>query len=368
MLFSISSALKSLRRSWKINLLIIMTLYLAFLFFFLVCCYIEDGLLGLSSFRLKGMEQSVIYHGQVPFSLDGRADVSRDDIESLLDRTSVESAAVIEAATYHNPASGQDHFFYLVDENFPGHYHVPIVAGRDFTREELLEGAPVCLINQQAYTNGGAGPGDTIRLGGLELTVVGVAKYVPNIGAQFVPYRAFSSYAGIPLQTQYYQVAARGGELSSIDWASLGLTGQPMTGRKYYEDGQRRLLGRSGMSLAAGLFILAYALLNLINIMVNKLDQQQKSLGIRVALGASGRQIYLQFFLECLALVLGAVALVFASDGVVGPVAARYFNHYFGPVSFCAMLAVSLVSALLISRRLFGRFRGMGVAEIIKKL
>ncbi len=368
MLFTISSTLKSLRKSWKMNLLIILTLFAAYLFFFLICCYIEDGLLGLSSFQLHNMENSLFYRGQAPFSID-EPSVSRGDIDLLLKDDAVKSATVIEYDTYDDPVSGQGYSLYLIDENFGAHFRAPIVAGRYFTQQELLEGAPVCVTNQQSYINGGPGPGETITLGGRKLTVVGVMKYVPNASVKLVPYRAFSEYSSPNLQVQRYQVALQYTDVPpSIDWSTLELDGELLTGREYYESGRRSLLSRSAVILIAGLFILAYALLNLINILLNKLDQQQKSLGIRVALGASYRQIFGQFFLECLTLVLAAVALVFASEVVVGPVAIRYVNHYFGPGSFGAMMLISVVSAGFISWRLFGRFRRMGIAEIIKKL
>lgn len=368
MLFTVSSTLKALRKSWKMNLLIVLTLFTAYLFFFLVCCYIEDGLRGLSSFQLRNMEHSLLYRGQVSHSMD-KPSVSRDDILALLGNAGVQSFTVVEYDTYDDPVTGQGYSLYLVDENFAQHVKAPIVAGRYFTQRELLEGASVCVTNQQSVVNGGPGPGEIITLGGLKLTVIGVMKYVPNAGVKLVPYRALLDHRSSNFQVQRYHAALQYADAPpSIDWPSLELDGQLLTGREYYESGRRSLFGRSTAILAAGLFILAYALLNLINILINKLDQQQKNLGIRVALGASYQQIFGQFFLECLALVLAAVTLVFASEAVVGPVAGRYFNHYFGSGSVLSMLTVSVVSAGLISWRLFRRFRKMGIAEIIKKL
>lgn len=158
------------------------------------------------------------------------------------------------------------------------------------------------------------------------------------------------------------------GRTSEIDWGSLGFSGAPVTGNEYYANGSGFLIQRSTTITIIGLLILVYALVNLINIQINKLDQQKKGLGIRIALGATYRQIFLQFYFECLILVLAAVALVFCCEPIIEPFVRSMFNHHFGPITFVAMLCVSVISSFFISLTLFRRFRRMEIVEIVKGL
>ena len=53
-MFLLMQTFKTIRKHLGINLVILLTLFVAYLFFFMVCCYVEDGLLGLSRTSLRG--------------------------------------------------------------------------------------------------------------------------------------------------------------------------------------------------------------------------------------------------------------------------------------------------------------------------
>ena len=125
---------------------------------------------------------------------------------------------------------------------------------------------------------------------------------------------------------------------------------------------------RSVMVIAVCLILFTYALLNLFNILYSKMDGERKTFGIRIALGASHRQVFLQFFLECLILVLSSVILIFIMDPLISILIKGVMNHYFGVYTFISMLLVSVVSSYFVSLALMSRFKKMNVVEIMKDL
>ncbi len=63
--------------------------------------------------------------------------------------------------------------------------------------------------------------------------------------------------------------------------------------------------------------LFAYALINLINVMYGKMDEEQKSLGNTSGAGRHAPADLPQFFLECLTLVLAAVVLIFLMEPLI---------------------------------------------------
>lgn len=64
MMFLINQTLKNIKKHLGINIVIALTLFVAYLFFFMICCHVEDGMLGVSSFSLKDMDRSIYFYGQ----------------------------------------------------------------------------------------------------------------------------------------------------------------------------------------------------------------------------------------------------------------------------------------------------------------
>lgn len=175
------------------NVIITLTLFVAYLFFFLVCCYIEDGLLGLSSFALKDMDKSVIYEGQTSWSnTPAENKVPRETFEKFFSQYDfIEDVTIVEYDNYFDSVSGRGVTLYLIDENYDSHFNFPIIMGRYFTDEEIESGAKVCVIGEERQLKTGLVPGDTLEIGGTSLEIVGVMKYNANMGANLTPYNAF---------------------------------------------------------------------------------------------------------------------------------------------------------------------------------
>lgn len=339
----------------------------------MVCCYIEDGVTDLHGFQIKNGDQCIVYQSSTDFSKSMTENkISPQAFRSFFGQYDfVREATVAEFDSYQDPIMGESLSCYLIQKNFDSFFQFRMLSGRYFSEKELENGAKVCVLEQVLSDTKGLFVGDTVQVGNTNLKIIGVMKYNAHAGVVLVPDAALANDVICAQSVQGYLISARlsaAKDSARINWKLLGLGGNPMSAREYYENGKRALLTRSTIVFAAGVLILAYALINLINILVNKLEQQKKSLGICVALGASYQQIFLQFFTECLLLILAAVLLIFACEPLVSFAVRGIFNHYFGVYTFAAMICVSVVSALLISLVLFQRFKRMEIVNLVKAL
>ncbi len=369
-MFLLMQTFKTIRKHLGINLVILLTLFVAYLFFFMVCCYVEDGLLGLSSFSLKEKERSVYFYGWSAFGQRNDA-LSQKDLADFAARNSViEDMTAVEDDSYFDSFSGQSLTLYRVDGRFQSHFTFPILQGRYFTEEELSSGAPVCVIGEGLWLRKNRTVGDDLNVGNIALKIIGVMKYNANMSANLVPRQTLEGIPVPGLDIQGYYFAATLSDpsrASEIRWSELGLTGEPLSGDDYFRRGLTSLLGRGAMYFFVGILVLFYALMNFVNIFVGKMREQQKSLGIRIALGASHGKVFAQFFLEVLILALMAVLCVFCLDPLIADSVRRIINHAFGPVTFCTVLAVSVLSSFLLSCILFRKFRRVEITRVLKE-
>lgn len=367
MCFLLEQTMKSIRKHLGINLVIAGTLFVAYLFFFVVCCYIEDGLLGLETFSFKERDRSVYYSASV---LENDEQLYPEEVEDFSRQYPfLESFTMLEYIYHTDTISNQGISFYRVDEHFSDHFTIPILKGRYFTLEEIQNGSPVCVIGEGLRLQSGLDVGDSLTLGECSLKIIGVMKYNANMGANLVPYKTFEDYTVPGLRIQGYEIVATLSDASfasQINWEELGLSGEAVSCTEYFNNGAFSLLQRSSVSLLVGILVLVYALMNLLNIMVSKMDQQQKNLGIRVALGAPYWKVFLQFFFEMLILITTSVLTIFCCEPVINIFTRKYLNHYFGPFTFFTMVVVSIVTSLCLSFLVFRKFKRVEIAAAVK--
>lgn len=371
--FVVTSTLKTMTRNMRVNIVVVVTLLVAYLAFFLGCCYIEDGVRDFDSFKMKDMDNSIHYVGHAPYS-ESKAEhkLTETALASFFEQYAfVKSYTVSEFNRYQNDLTDEGFAYYAIQKNFSDFYYIDVLEGRYFTEKEFEKGSAVCLVEKTYQELHSVQVGDVVDIDGASFEIIGVIKRNADAGGIFLPYRALEDDASKAQYLQWYTVTAKLSDvtlMSQINWSQLGLGGEAKTARAYFQENVSFFLSRSVLVLVGCAVLFAYALINLINVMYGKMDEEQKSLGIRAALGATHRQIFLQFFLECLTLVLAAVVLIFLMEPVIYQLVKGVFNHYFGVYTFVAMLIVSVVSSYFISLVLMRRFRKMNIVETIKNL
>ena len=228
-----------------------------------------------------------------------------------------------------------------------------IADGRSFTGEEVVSGSKVAIVGSvivDELFNGRAAVGETLRIGTVPFTVIGVLDK-KGLGAAG---RSQDDVVFIPLSAAKSRVlgAVRGTTREALDFISIKVSdAATMSGIERDIEALLRqrhrirgdtpsdfrienpadiLLARGAAVRLLGSLLIAVAAVSLVvggisimNIMLVSVTERTREIGLRMALGASRRDIRWQFLIE--ALILGLMGgLVGALSGAAAAVAVAW--------------------------------------------
>ncbi len=243
--------------------------------------------------------------------------------------------------------------------------HLSILAGRFYDEEELVTRQKVCLVTadlaQRLYSGPRHAIGARLKVQGLQFTVIGVFREgIETFGQSeisgesiLIPITVMRYFDPV-LRVDPLYVAVRSS--GDVDPATRQvrqiLESRHRPGALYKVDNLRSLLAAArqisfGLTIVL-LLVSAIALtisgIFIMNIMLVTVTERTREIGLRMALGATRRQIREQFLLEASTMsFLGGVAGIFA--GVAVPLAARQLV----PGVEIPISALSIVAALFVS-------------------
>ncbi|WP_027553209.1 ABC transporter permease [Bradyrhizobium sp. Cp5.3] len=225
-----------------------------------------------------------------------------------------------------------------------------VADGRSFTSDEIVSGAKVAIVGSvivEELFNGRTGPGETLRIGNVPFTVIGV---LGKKGAGAAG-RSQDDVVFIPLSAAKSRVlgAVRGTTREALDFISIKVsdaTAMPEIERQIetllrqrhriradapsdfkIENPADILFARGAAVRLLGTLLIAVAAVSLVvggisimNIMLVSVTERTREIGLRMAVGASRRDIRWQFLIEALILSLMG-GLVGAVSGSVAAVA-----------------------------------------------
>ena len=225
-----------------------------------------------------------------------------------------------------------------------------IASGRSFTSDEITSGTKVAIVGSvivEELFNGRAGIGETFRIGSVPFTVIGVLDR-KGLGAAG---RSQDDVVFIPLSAAKSRVlgAVRGTTREALDFISIKVSdasAMPEIERELeallrqrhrirgdapsdfrIENPADVLFARGAAVRLLGSLLIAVAAVSLVvggisimNIMFVSVTERTREIGLRMAVGASRRDIRWQFLIEALILALMG-GLVGAISGAVAAVA-----------------------------------------------
>ncbi len=225
-----------------------------------------------------------------------------------------------------------------------------IASGRSFTSDEITSGTKVAIVGSvivEELFNGRAGVGETFRIGSVPFTVIGVLDR-KGLGAAG---RSQDDVVFIPLSAAKSRVlgAVRGTTREALDFISIKVSdasAMPEIERELeallrqrhrirgdapsdfrIENPADVLFARGAAVRLLGSLLIAVAAVSLVvggisimNIMLVSVTERTREIGLRMAVGASRRDIRWQFLIEALILALMG-GLVGAISGAVAAVA-----------------------------------------------
>ncbi len=209
-----------------------------------------------------------------------------------------------------------------------------VANGRSFTGDEIASGAKVAIVGSvivEELFDGRAGVGETFRIGSVPFTVIGVLDK-KGLGAAG---RSQDDVVFIPLSTAKSRVlgAVRGTTREALDFISIKVADaaamsameretEALLRQRHHIRGDAPsdfrienpadvLVARGAAVRILGILLIAVAAVSLVvggisimNIMLVSVTERTSEIGLRMAVGASRRDIRWQFLIEALILAL----------------------------------------------------------------
>ncbi len=243
--------------------------------------------------------------------------------------------------------------------------HLSILAGRFYDEEELVTRQKVCLVTadlaQRLYSGARNAIGARLKVHGLQFTVIGVFREgVETFGQSeisgesiLIPITVMRYFDPVLRVDPLYVAIRTSGDVDpATRQVRQILESRHRPGALYKVDNLRSLLAAArqisfGLTIVL-LLVSAIALtisgIFIMNIMLVTVTERTREIGLRMALGATRRQIREQFLVEASTMsFLGGMVGIFA--GVAVPLAARHL----APGVEIPISALSIVAALFVS-------------------
>jgi macrolide transport system ATP-binding/permease protein len=271
------------------------------------------------------------------------------------------SSASIEVEGYQPPPNEQPTVEYNeVTEDYFSTIGIPIVSGREFARSDDENSPPIAIINETMaakYWPGKNALGQRVKVKDRWLEIVGIAKNAnyymkTETPAPFfyVPVRqSFSVQNNLVIRTRQMP----GAVLNALVPAVRVLDGNLAPGRAYRLQEQVDRMGysqRLAVTLVAifGAMALFLAAIGLYAVMSYSVSQGTRELGLRMALGAAGRDVLRLVLLHGLRLttagiLIGAIAALVLTR-LMGNLLYKVSPH--DPLAFGSALVVITISSL----------------------
>ncbi|HZP61330.1 MAG TPA: ABC transporter permease [Opitutaceae bacterium] len=252
-------------------------------------------------------------------------------------------------------------------EDYLGMRQWPLSAGVDFTEQDVRSAGKVCIIGQTIVTNlfpDGDPVGKSIRIRNLPFTVVGVLTSKGfNLGGQdqddivIMPYtsamKRFSRQTFLPVIDVQSASAER---MANVEQDITGLLrdrhhinqerDDDFAVRDQREIAEARNAANKTMTLLLGAIAgvsLVVGGIGIMNIMLVSVTERTREIGIRMAVGAHGSDIRMQFLIEAVVLsLMGGILGILLGIG-----ASQFFSlfyHWSVLVSTTAVVAAFVFS------------------------
>jgi len=295
--------------------------------------------------------------------------ITLEDEEAVRQRLGDRAIAVAGVVKNHDRVvlEGREHEIAVIGSSVE--YRIvrnfTLVAGRFFDQQELLSRQKVCLLTHdlalRLFGSTSNSLGGLINLHGLRFTVIGAFREgVPTFGQSeisgetvVIPISVMKYFNPVlRVDPLYVTIRAAGDVEPATRMVRQILESRHRPGAPYSVNNLASLLGAARqISVALTIVLLLVSAIALtisgifiMNIMLVTVTERTREIGIRMALGATRRQVLVQFLMEAAAIsFLGGVVGIAA--GLAAPLAARRFLAGVEiPIS-----GLSIVAALFVS-------------------
>ncbi|HET9181998.1 MAG TPA: ABC transporter permease [Candidatus Angelobacter sp.] len=245
--------------------------------------------------------------------------------------------------------------------------NLQVLAGRFFDNDDSMDRAKVAVVTQQfaqtVYGSADAAVDKEIKISGLPFVVIGTFRErIDTLGQSeissdtiLIPYTVGRYFTGNDAVKQLFFSTADAGDVPrSTEMIKQVLQSRHRPQSVYRVENLTQFLKvASNVANALTIILLAVALLVLLvsgvgimNIMLANVRTRIREIGIRKAIGATRREILLQFLTEAVLISL-AGGIIGSIIGLAIPFSARFLTEYRVPISGLSAI-IALAVAILV--------------------
>lgn len=261
----------------------------------------------------------------------------------------------------------RDTLILAVDPGYVTVRNLEILTGRFFDSEDSMSRAPVAVVTaafaRKIYGSDSAAKGAELKLLGVPFTIIGVFRErVETFGQSeiagdtiLIPFTKGHALKGEqPVKQIFFSVSDAGDVPRATLLIQKIIQSRHRPESVYHVDNLTQLLNVASrtanaltiMLLAISLLILIVSGIGIMNIMLANVRTRIREIGIRKAIGATNREIKLQFLTEAVLMSLtgGIVGTIL---GLAIPFSMRFLTEYRVPVSGLSVIIAIFVASLV---------------------
>lgn len=242
-----------------------------------------------------------------------------------------------------------------------------IVAGRFFDEEDSMSRAKVALVTPsyatKVYGNPSAAIGQTVKISGLPFVIVGTFKErVETFGQSeiaedtiLIPDTVGRYFTGTDSVKQiFFSTADSSMVASATEQIARVIQSRHRPESTYRVENLTQLISVAGtianvltiILLLISMITLVVSGVGIMNIMLANVRTRIREIGVRKAIGATNREIKLQFLVEAVSISL-AGGVLGTLIGLAIPFSARFFTDYRIPISGLSAVIAMVVATLV---------------------
>ena len=298
-------------------------------------------------------------------------DMTREDLQAVIDQVPgiIASSPMLEIDDTISMGNGitKQAMLLGVSPQYKQVRNLKILAGRFFDDQDASTHAKVAVIVAplavSLYGSYGAAIGQTISVRGIPLTVIGVFKEsIQTFGMSevsdqtiLIPYPVARYFTGTDTVKEIFFTMGATSEVEPAARRILSIIRSRHRATSVYNAftltqvlsvmGQIATMLTIVLTLASAITLIVSGV-GIMNSMLANVQARIKEIGIRKALGATSREIRLQFLVESVFLSLSG-GLVGAVVGLALPISVRVFTDFKIPVSAWSALVALSTSVLV---------------------
>jgi len=374
-IFNFKNAIKFILRKKFFTISIIFSLFLGMLFPILVLCYANSLRDYISSSKLKNADKVIM----IDMVNDGGKISEVEDIILArikeIEQTTRYSFSKEYVLATNDKCSLQK--IILVDSYFREFFPVNIVRGRWFSDKDLSEGDPVCIAGDRAIKElfGDKKEDYVINILGNKFEVVGITNMLKYSDSIIVP----AAYAEkVNIKSVFYYLYFRFKDSTKIKDLyeifenvvrnDLKANYKIVPGVNIEKSDIAYIYTIVPIMFLIASIVLLYSILNIMNILIHKVDETKRNIGIMIALGASNKDIYAQSLFEfCTYTIIASSAsclLIFEVSRIIASTSYDLLNLNLTVMGFTVL--ISLIISVVLSATLVRKVMKLNIADIFR--